>query len=96
MFGTAIDAEVLLFVGGREGPRDSIRSTALCARARGCLPSSIFAAVRSFDAAGISGVPVMNLVGALVAGEHDLAGINDDDIVAAIHVVGKGRLVLAL
>ena len=40
-------------------------------------------------------MPVIDLVGALVAGEHDLVGIDDDDIVAAIHMRREARLVLA-
>src|SRR5262245_52627184 len=47
------------------------------------------------DAAGIAGVPVIDLVGALVAGEDDAAGIDDDDVVATIEMRGIARLVLA-
>src|SRR3954452_7268717 len=47
------------------------------------------------DAAGIAGVPVELAVGPLVAGEVDLLRIDDDDVVAAIHMRGEARLVLA-
>ena len=40
-------------------------------------------------------MPVIDLVGALVAGQHDLVGIDDDDIVAAIHMRREARLVFA-
>ncbi len=39
-----------------------------------------------FDPAGIAGVPVEDIILAFVAGQLDLFGIDDDDIVAAIHV----------
>src|SRR5215475_2084648 len=47
------------------------------------------------DAAGIAGMPVIDLVCALVAGEDDVDGIDDDDVVAAIEMRGIARLVLA-
>src|SRR3546814_2918104 len=45
------------------------------------------------DAAGIAGMLVIALVGHLLAGELHLFGIDDDDIVAAIDMRGKARLV---
>jgi hypothetical protein len=47
------------------------------------------------DAAGIASMPVIDLVGALIAGEHHLVGVDDDDVVAAIHMRCEARLVLA-
>src|SRR5262249_11854621 len=47
------------------------------------------------DAAGIAGVVVEHLVAQLVAGHLHLGGVDDDDVVAAIHVRRVGRLVLA-
>jgi len=35
--------------------------------------------------AGIAGVVVVDAVGHLVAGEHALVGIYDDNVVAALH-----------
>jgi hypothetical protein len=40
-------------------------------------------------------VPVVHLVGALVACHRHLLGVDDDDVVAHVHVRGEGRLVLA-
>src|SRR4029079_3519308 len=47
------------------------------------------------DAAGITGVPIVNLVGVLLAGENDLVGVDDDDVVAVVNVRREGCLVLA-
>lgn len=47
------------------------------------------------DAARVAGVPVVDLVVALVAGHLHLVGVDDDDIVTHVHVGGEGRLVLA-
>ena len=46
-------------------------------------------------AAGISGIALVDLVGHLLAGEDNLLGIDDDDIVAAIHMRGVARCGLA-
>src|SRR5260370_30604499 len=46
------------------------------------------------EAAGISRVPAEDTVAPLVAGQRHLFGIDDDDVVAAIHVRRVGRLVL--
>ena len=47
------------------------------------------------DAARVAGVPVVDLVIALVAGHLHLVGVDDDDIVTHVHMRGEGRLVLA-
>src|SRR4029077_19626583 len=47
------------------------------------------------DAARITGMPVIDLVGALVAGQNDVAGIDYHDVVTAIHMRRVGRFVLA-
>jgi hypothetical protein len=47
------------------------------------------------DAARITGVPVVLLVGVLLAGQHDLLGIDDDDVVAVVNMGCVGGLVLA-
>jgi hypothetical protein len=47
------------------------------------------------DAARIAGVVVIDLLVALAAGEHHLLGVDDDDVVAIVHVRGEGGLVLA-
>jgi hypothetical protein len=38
------------------------------------------------DAAGVAGVPVVALVGTLVAGDRDLLGVDDHHEVARVHV----------
>lgn len=40
-------------------------------------------------------MPVVGFILALVAGKNDFLGIDDDDVVATVHVGGKGGLVLA-
>jgi hypothetical protein len=49
----------------------------------------------ALDAAGMAGVPVEDFALGLAAGQADLLGVDDDDVVAAIDVRGEGRLVLA-
>src|SRR5260370_15489838 len=49
----------------------------------------------ALDPAGIAGVPIEDAVGALVAGQLHLFGIDDDDMIAAIHVRRVARLMLA-
>ena len=49
----------------------------------------------ALDPARVTGVPVEDVGVALVAGQLHLLGIDHDDMVAAIHVRGVGRLVLA-
>src|SRR6516164_2835122 len=49
----------------------------------------------SLDAAGVTRMPVEYVVLTLVAGQLNLLGIDDDDVVATIHVRRVGRLVLA-
>ena len=64
---------------------DPLGELALEDRARGAL----------LDAADEAGVVVVDLLLALAAGQHDLLGVDDDDVVAVIDVRGVGRLVLA-
>ena len=45
--------------------------------------------------AGVTGVALVDLVGLLVAAEDALLGIDDDDIVAAVHMRGVAGLGLA-
>src|ERR1700752_5520155 len=47
------------------------------------------------DAADEAGVLVVHLVVALLAGEHDMRGVDDDDVVTAIDMRCVGREVLA-
>ena len=45
--------------------------------------------------AGVAGVTKIDFIGHLIAGEDDLVGVDDDDVVAALHVGGVAGLVLA-
>ena len=47
------------------------------------------------EAARVAGVAVDELLLGLVRGEHDLVGVDHDDVVAGVEVGGEGRLVLA-
>src|SRR5262249_45923461 len=51
--------------------------------------------VASLDPADMAGVMVVDLLLHLASGEHNLLGVDDDDIVAAIDVGRVGRFVLA-
>ena len=48
-----------------------------------------------FDAADIAGVVVVDLLVALAPGEHHLVGVDDDDVVAIVHMRRERGLVLA-
>jgi hypothetical protein len=72
-----------------------MRSTAFSMTRSGKRPSKIWSRGALLDAARIAGVPVILLVGVLLAGQDRLVGIDDDDIVAIVDVRGEGRLVLA-
>src|SRR5690606_33511299 len=48
------------------------------------------------EATGIARVPVVDLVSILLAGEHGLLGVHNDNVVAHVDVRRIGRLVLAL
>src|SRR5690606_30120179 len=94
MLGAGIDAQVLHLATTERTTRDhalnglldhALGETAFEQLARGAL----------LDAAGMTGVPVVDLVGVLLAGECDLVGIDDDDVVAVVDMRGEGRLVLA-
>ena len=94
MLGAGIDAQVLHLAAAERAARDhaldrllddALGETALEQLARGAL----------LDAARMAGVPVVDLVGELLAGEGDLVGIDDDDVVAVVDMRGEGRLVLA-
>src|SRR5262249_24920159 len=94
MGGAGIDAQVAELHASKRPARqhafyrflhDPLRKFALEDRARGAL----------LDAADIAGVVAIDLVFALLAGQHDFFRVDDDDIVAVIDVRGVGRFVLA-
>ena len=45
--------------------------------------------------ADVTGVMIINLIGQLVAGQHDLIGVDDDHMIAGINVGSVGGLVFA-
>ena len=94
MLGPGEDAQVAQLLTAQGPPRDhalhglfqyALRETTLEHLARGY----------PLDAAGVTGVLVIDLVRQLLAGELDLVRVDDDDIVTAIDVRGERRLVLA-
>src|SRR5262245_28332978 len=94
MFSACIDAEILHLAPAERAARDhafdgllddALRKAAFEQLARGAL----------LDAARMSGMPVVDLVGELLAGENHFVGIDDDDVVAVIDVRGECGLVLA-
>ena len=83
MLRAGIDAQVLHLATAERAARnhaldrlfhDALREAALEDLARGAL----------LDAAGVPGVPVVHLVGVLLAGQRDLVGVDDDDVVAIV------------
>ena len=48
-----------------------------------------------FQVADVAGVTLPLLLGQLVAGQNSVLAVDDDDVVAAVYVGGKGGLVLA-
>jgi hypothetical protein len=54
-----------------------------------------FSPGRCAQAARVARVVVGELLGQLVGGEHDLVGVDDDDVVAAVDVGGEVGAVLA-
>ncbi len=92
--GAGIDAQVLELLAGQRTARHhaahgilehALRETALEQLARSAV----------LDAAGIAGVPVELVLVELLAGQLHLVGIDDDDVVAHVHMRGEGRQVLA-
>src|ERR1700712_1358255 len=83
MLGTAINAQIAHLNATKRPARnhaldgflnDTLRKTTLEDRLRGAF----------LDAADKSGVIVIDLVLALATGQHDMGGIDDDDMVATI------------
>ena len=85
MVGPVIDAQIAELRAAERAARQhaldrllqhALGELALEDRARGAL----------LDAADVAGVVVVDLLLALLAGQHDLLGVDDDDVVAAIDV----------
>ena len=95
MLGALVDAQVAhqlaLERTAREHALDGLVDDAL-----GVLAVHDLAGRALLDATGIAGVVVVDLVFVLGAGEDDLVGVDDDDVVTAIDVRRVDGLVLAL
>src|SRR5690606_32175063 len=94
VLGTGVDAQVLHLATAERAARDhaldgllddALRKAALEDLASGAL----------LDAARVTGVPVVLLVGVLTAGQDDLVGVDDDDVVTVVDVRREGSFVLA-
>ena len=94
MLGTAVDAQVAHLLAAQraagEHALDRLQDHPLGETALEDLAGGAV-----LDAAGKAGVPVVALVGALVAGHLHLLGVDDDHVVAHVHVRRERRLVLA-
>src|SRR5690606_17253159 len=94
MVSTGVDAQVLHLTAAERTARDhalnSLLENALREAAFEDLASSAL-----LDAASVTGVPVILLVLVLAAGQGNLVGIDDDDIVTVVNVRREGWLVLA-
>src|SRR5579862_1638486 len=94
MIGAGIDPEMTHHRAAERPTRDHTFDR-LLDDPLGMLAIEDRALTASLDAARIAGVPVEDALRALVAGELHLFGVDDDDVVAAIHVRGVAGLVLA-
>ena len=94
MLRTGVDAQVLHLLTAQRTARDHALDR-LGQHALGVVTIEDLVRRTLLDPAGVAGVPVVGLGIALVAGQADLLGVDDHDVIAAIHVWGVGRLVLA-
>ena len=92
--GTGIDAQMPHDAPAERAARHHALD-GLLDHALGMLSGEDRALAALFDAAGETRVPVEHAGLALVAGQRDLLGVDDDDVIAAIHVRCIGPLVLA-
>src|SRR5882757_980441 len=94
MLGAGIDAQIAQDAApqrtARYHPLDRLLDDPL-----GVLAGEDRALAAPLDAAGVAGVPVEDAGCRLVAGQPHLLGVDDDDVVATIHMRRVGRLVLA-
>ena len=91
---TGVDAQVLHLLTAQRTARDHALDR-LGQHALGVVTVEDLVHGALLDPTGVAGVPVVGLGIALVAGQADLLGVDDHDVIAAIHVRGVGRLVLA-
>ena len=92
--GPDIDAQIGHLAASQRSARDHALDR-LLHDPLGVLAVENLARRPTLDTAGISGVSVIYLVASLAAGQLHLFRIDDDDIVALVHVRGEGGLVLA-
>ncbi len=94
MLGTGIDPQVAELLTAKRTARDHAAHGVL-EDALGMTPLEQLALGAVLDAAGMAGVPVEAALIELVAGQLHLVGIDDDDVVAHVHMRGEGRQMLA-
>ena len=94
MLRPCIDFEVLELLARKRAPREHALH-GLLQNALGMLAVENLVSGAALDAPRIARVPEILLVETLVAGEDDIARVDDDDIVAVVHVRGVAGLVLA-
>src|SRR5208337_1045082 len=94
MLGPAID-EQMRHLPPSERPARNHALHRLHQNALGELAAEDLERAPLLDAAGMVRMAVIDLVLHLVAGEDDLLRIDDDDMVAVVHMRGEGGLMLA-
>jgi hypothetical protein len=94
MLGAGIDAQIAQDApperSARHHPLDRLLDDPF-----GVLAGEDRALAAPLDAARVAGMPVEDAGRRFVAGQPHLLGVDDDDVVAAIHMRRVGRLVLA-
>ena len=94
MRGAGIDAQVRHLAAAQRTARDHALN-GLFKHALGEAAIQHLGGGHFLDAAGVASVLVIGLLLQLVARQLDLAGVDHDDMIAAIDVRGEARLVLA-
>src|SRR5690348_8014795 len=94
MGGALVDAEIAQLLALERAARQHAPDRRF-EHALGEFAVQVLVRLAFLDAARKTGVPVIGLGLALVAGQHNLLGIDDDDIIATIKVWSEGRLMLA-
>src|SRR4029079_3467030 len=94
MFGPSIDAQIAELLTAKRPARDHPLHC-LLQHPLGMLAVEDLLGGAVLDAAGITGMSVIDLVGARIAGQHHVAGVDYDDVVAAIKMGRVGGLMFA-
>ena len=94
MFRPGIDAQIAELLAAERPARDHTLH-GLLQHPLGMLAVENLLGNAILDATGIAGMPVIDLVGSLVAGERHIAGVDHHDIVAAVEMGRVGWLMFA-